>query len=91
MKILVRNLNRDFTEDAMRKLFEPFGTIAACDLVLDKVTGKSKGFGFVEMPVDKEGWAAIKALNGKVVRDFKIRVKKSLNLSGPIKGEGEST
>lgn len=63
----------------MRKLFEPFGTIEACNLVFDKVTGKSKGFGFVEMP-DKEAWAAIKAVNGKMVQGFKIRVKKSVEV-----------
>jgi len=50
MKILVRNLARNTTEAELKNLFEPHGTIQSCTLVIDKATGVSKGFGFVEMP-----------------------------------------
>ncbi len=77
MKILVRNLDREITEDAIKKLFEAHGKVEACDLVIDKETSASKGFGFVEMPNDTEAKAAITALNGKKIERKVIRVKES--------------
>ena len=50
MKLLVRNLDRGTTEIEMRKLFEEYGEVGECTLVLDQETGASKGFGFVYMP-----------------------------------------
>lgn len=75
MKILVRNLPRDLSESELFDLFKPFGEIDACDLVMDDATGRSKGFGFVEMPVKAEAKEAIKKLNAKVIRGIAIRVK----------------
>lgn len=75
MKILVRNLNRNTTEEHLRDLFKPFGTLTDCVLVMDEKTGKSKGFGFVEMPLQEEAKNAIKKLNGKVFQGVVIRVK----------------
>jgi len=75
MKILVRNLNRSTTEDQLHELFQPFGTVSTCILVMDERTGQSKGFGFVEMPVKEEGKRAIGRLDGKLVHGVKIRVK----------------
>ncbi len=77
MKLLIRNLSSVTTEDEIRELFEGFGTVQSCDLVLDKETGKSKGFGFVEMPKQGEGKAAMKNLNGTMVDESVIRVKKA--------------
>lgn len=77
MKLLVRNLDRTFSEDALRDLFEAFGKIQSCTLVMDPKSGVSKGFGFVEMPVPGEAKAAMKQLNGSVVSDMTIRVKKA--------------
>lgn len=77
MKLLVRNLARTTTEIALRPIFESHGTVQSCTLVMDKVTGISKGFGFVEMPKQGEAKAAMKALNGKEVDGSKIRVKKA--------------
>jgi RNA recognition motif-containing protein len=77
MKLLVRNLSRDTTEEEIKSLFEEYGTVQSCDLVLDKDTGASKGFAFVEMPKAGEAKAAIKNLNNKDVAGSKIRVKKS--------------
>ena len=65
MKLLIRNLARSTTENELLHLFEPFGTVQSCDLVLDKATGESKGFGFVEMPSQGNAKAAMKSINGK--------------------------
>jgi len=77
MKLLVRNLARSTTEEELRNLFEAHGTVQSCDLVMDKETGESKGFGFIEMPKPGDGKAAMKNLNYTVVAGNKIRVKKA--------------
>ena len=79
MKLLIRNLSRVTTEHELKELFEGYGTVQSCDLVMDEKTGTSKGFGFVEMPKVGEGKAAMKSLNGKMIEDRKIRVKKVEN------------
>lgn len=75
MKILVRNLARSTTEAELRELFEAYGTVQSCTLVIDEKLGNSKGFGFVEIPKPGEAKAAIRNLNYKDVRGNKIRVK----------------
>lgn len=77
MKLLIRNLDRLTTENELKGLFEAFGVVQSCSLVIDQDTGKSKGFGFVEMPKPGEAKAAIKKLNDKTVGSSKIRVKKA--------------
>jgi len=77
MKLLVRNLARTTTEDQVKALFEEFGTVQWCNLIMDKATGDSKGFGFVDMPRPGEAKAAVKNLNGRNVDGSKIRVKKA--------------
>ena len=77
MKLLIRNLDRNTTEEELKTLFEPHGIVQSCNLVLDKITGDSKGFAFVEMPKAGEAKIAIKNLNDKKIGDSKIRVKKS--------------
>lgn len=77
MKLLIRNLARTTTEEELRNLFEPFGTIQSCTLIMDKESGESKGFGFVEMPKPGDGKAAMKSLNYSNVAGNKIRVKKA--------------
>ncbi len=77
MKLLIRNLGRTTTEAELRTMFEAHGTVQSCNLVMDKVSGSSKGFGFVEMPKQGEAKAAMKNLNGKNIAGNKIRVKKS--------------
>ena len=78
MKLLIRNLARTTTEEELRALFEAYGMVQSCNLVIDKVTGGSKGFGFVEMPKPGEAKAAMKNINGKDVAGSKIRVGKSM-------------
>ncbi len=77
MKLLVRNLARNTTEEELVSLFSEHGTLQSCNLVMDKETGESKGFAFVEMPKVGEAKAAIKMLNGADVDGVKIRVKKA--------------
>ena len=68
---------RTTTEAALLAIFEPYGTVQSCDLVMDKATGESKGFGFVEMPKQGEAKVAMKHLNGVDLDGNKIRVKKT--------------
>ena len=75
MKILVRNLERSITEQELLELFQPFGQVESCVLVLDPASGKSKGFGFVEMTYAREAIKAIKGLNTLKVKGMGIRVK----------------
>lgn len=83
MKLLVRNLARSTTEGELRALFEKHGKVQSCTLVLDKKSGLSKGFGFVEMPVPGESKAAMKTLNGSDLAGNKIRVKKAVPKPDP--------
>ncbi len=70
MEIYVGSLPYTVTEDDLKEAFAPFGEVASVRLVSDKFSGKSKGFGFVEMPSNEEAEAAIAALNEN---DFKGR------------------
>jgi len=75
MKLMILNLPRDFSEEALAKLFKTHGDIKACDLVIDDKTGTSKGFGFVEMALKDEAEIAVRELHGSRVNKNKIRVK----------------
>ncbi len=75
MKIRILNLPRDFSENELAALFKTYGNIKDCSIVMDSETGKSKGFGFIEMALAHEGEVAIKELHGKKVGKDKIRVK----------------
>ena len=63
--IFVGNLSFGATEDAIRSLFETYGTVDRVNVVTDRDTGRARGFGFVEMSNDGEGEKAIAALNGR--------------------------
>jgi len=77
MKLLVRNLAKATTEEKLIDLFKVYGNVQSCNLVLDKETGASKGFGFIEMPRPGDAKAAIKQLNGYKLAGNFIRVKKA--------------
>ncbi len=79
MKLLVRNLSRDTTEATVKALFESCGAVQSCNLVMDEKAGRSKGFGFVEMPKAADAHAAIKKLNATELDGCKIRVKKAVS------------
>ncbi|MEJ2595470.1 MAG: RNA-binding protein [bacterium] len=77
MNIFVARLSYATTEDQLRKLFEDFGTVESAKIIQDKIEGRSKGFGFVEMPDDGEARQAIENLNDKEVDGRRIVVKES--------------
>jgi RNA recognition motif-containing protein len=64
-KLYVGNLGYGVTDSDLSKLFEEHGTVESAQIIMDRDTGRSKGFGFVEMKTDQEAQAAIQALNGK--------------------------
>ncbi len=70
MNIYVGNLPYDVSEDDLRQAFEAYGEVSSTSVIMDKLSGKSRGFGFVEMPNQAEAEAAIAGLNGQ---DFKGR------------------
>ena len=67
---------RSTSEADLKALFEAFGKVQSCSLVLDPKSGGSKGFAFIEMPKAGESKAAVKNLNGKDMDGHRIRVKK---------------
>ena len=77
MKIYVGNLPYRLTEDELRAAFEPHGEIASVTIVTDQYTGESKGFAFVEMPVQAEAESAIKQLDGSSLGGRNIRVNQA--------------
>jgi len=67
MNVYVSNLSFNTDNDGLRELFEQFGKVSSARVISDKETGRSRGFGFVEMDSDEEGHAAIKGLNNKEI------------------------
>lgn len=65
MKIYVGNLSYSTSEEDLRSAFSEFGAIDSVDVIMDRNTGSSKGFGFIEMSDDSEAKAAIEGMNGK--------------------------
>jgi RNA recognition motif-containing protein len=64
-KLYVGNLGYGVTDADLAQLFEPYGQVVSAQVIMDRDTGRSKGFGFVEMQSDQEAQAAIAALNGQ--------------------------
>jgi len=77
MNIYVGDLAWKVEESDLKEAFEAFGKVASTTIIKDKFTGKSRGFGFVEMPDQAEGLAAIKALNGKDMKGRAIKVNEA--------------
>ena len=77
MNIFVAKLNFDTQEDDLRAAFEQYGAVDSAKIIMDKFTGRSKGFGFVEMANDEEGQNAINGLNDTELDGRTIVVKKS--------------
>jgi cold-inducible RNA-binding protein len=77
MNIYVGNLSRDVTEEDLRQIFESFGQIASINIIKDKFSGQSRGFGFVEMPGRAEAQAAITGLNGKELKGRTLSVNEA--------------
>jgi RNA recognition motif-containing protein len=77
MNIYVGNLSYDMSEDALREAFPEYGDVSSAKILSDRETGRSRGFGFVEMPNQSEGEAAIAQLNGKDVGGRALRVNEA--------------
>ena len=77
MRLSVRKMSRETTEADLRDLFESFGAVQSCVIVNDAETGRSKGFGFVEMPKVGEAKAAVRHLNGFELDGETLRVKRA--------------
>ncbi len=76
-KVYVGNISPDADKASLKALFTIFGTVEKAYIVTDHQTGKSKGFGFVEMSSDDEAAAAIKALNGKDCGGYTVKVSEA--------------
>ena len=68
MNIFIGNLSFNVTEGDLRQAFEAFGKVTSATVIKDEQSGRSKGFGFVEMPVQAEAQSAIEVLNGKALK-----------------------
>lgn len=77
MRLLVRNMSRSTTQEDLQDLFESFGAVQSCVIVMDEATGRSKGFGFVEMPKPGDAKAAVHHLNGHEFDGEYLRVKRA--------------
>jgi cold-inducible RNA-binding protein len=77
MRIYIGNLSRDISEDEVKQEFAAFGAVDSVALIKDKFSGELKGFGFVELPVQAEGEAAIAGLNGKEIKGRKVTVNEA--------------
>lgn len=78
MNIFVAKLNYSTSEAELKRAFEQFGEVASAKIVNDRDTGRSKGFGFVEMPNEAEGKAAIQGLNETELKGRTIVVKEAM-------------
>ena len=77
MNIFIGNLSRQVTEADLREAFEAFGTVASANVIKDKFTGESRGFGFVEMAEQTEAQAAITGLNSKDLKGRTLNVQEA--------------
>jgi len=77
MNIYVGNLAADVSEDDLRKLFETFGAVLTINIIKDRYTGETRGFGFIEMPTELEAQAAIKGLDGTKLNNKVLAVSKA--------------
>ncbi len=77
MNIYVGNLAYGVTDDELRETFSTFGEVERASVIMDRDTGRSKGFGFVEMPDDSQAKAAIEGLNEKDLSGRAIRVNEA--------------
>src|SRR5207302_2963609 len=76
-KLYVGNLTYGVTDSALEQLFAAHGTVQSAQVIIDRDTGRSKGFGFVEMSSDAEAQAAIAALNGKEIEGRSLTVNEA--------------
>lgn len=76
-KVYVGNLSFSVTDSSLQEMFAPFGTVDSAKVIMDRDSGRSKGFGFVEMSSDQEAQAAISKLNGTEVEGRALTVNEA--------------
>ena len=86
--IFVGNLNFGATEDAVRSMFEAYGTVERVNIVTDRDTGQARGFGFVEMSVDADADRAINGLNGQQMDGRALNVNEARPKTDRASGGG---
>ena len=77
MNIYVGNLSYGMSENELRDAFSAYGEVSSVKILMDRETGRSRGFGFVEMPNQKEAEAAVAQLNGKDLDGRALRVNEA--------------
>jgi RNA recognition motif-containing protein len=87
-KLYVGNLSYGINDGALQQLFAPHGTVRSAKVITDRDSGRSKGFGFVEMGTDQEAQAAIAALNGKAIEGRNLTVNEARPKEGGGGGGG---
>src|SRR5210317_2226114 len=87
MNIFIDNLSYNVTEGDLRQSFEAFGQVASATVIKNKQSGQSKGFGFVEMPVQAEAQSAIEVLNGQALKGRTITVNEARPRAADRRGE----
>ena len=81
MKLYIGNLSKETTEEQLNKAFEKFGDVTSCKLITDKISGRSKGYGFVEMSDNESGQKAIDKLDGSELGGNAITVNEARSKS----------
>ena len=77
MNIYIGNLSYDLDDSSLQRLFEAHGTVSSARVIVDRFSGQSKGFGFVEMPDGDEARSAIAALNEQEIEGRRLRVNEA--------------
>jgi len=77
VNIYVGNLSHEVTEDSLREAFEPFGQVESVNIIKDRFSGESRGFGFLEMPSKQEAEKAIEEMNGKDLMGRAVNVNEA--------------
>jgi RNA recognition motif-containing protein len=88
MKLFVAGLPYDLDDAELEEIFEKFGTVASAKVTMDKETGKSRGFGFVDMPIAEEAKDAMESLNEISLGKKPLVIKEAEQRSGPPSGGG---
>lgn len=88
MKLFVAGLPYDLDDAELEEIFEKFGTVASAKVTIDKETGKSRGFGFVDMPIAEEAKDAMESLNEISLGKKPLVIKEAEQRSGPPQGGG---
>ncbi len=76
-KLYVGNLSYNVTEEQLRGMFAPYGSVQTAQVIMDRDTGRSKGFGFIELGSDQEAQAAIAGMNGQMIDGRSLTVNEA--------------